>query len=115
MVVIVGDKLSKDDLEKAKQDYGDYVKVVVDIETGRMTIGGEWHADGEKLLLEKGSKQGYVWGGGIDLYSGNIETIALINLRPESNRSQDILDSKVREKFIKLVEEKFELWIPNKD
>jgi hypothetical protein len=114
MVLLVGDKISQDDLEKAKQDYGDYVKVVLDVETEKMTIGGEWHADGEKILLEKGSKQGDIWGGGIDLFIGRVETLALINLRPEINPSQEILDGKIRERFVMLVSEKFAKWIGNK-
>lgn len=113
VIYVVGD-ISKEDLVKAREDYGDYIKVVADVVTGKMTIGGEWHADGEKILLELGSRQKDLWGGGIDMKTGRVETIALINLRPESNTSQDILDSQVRNKFTGLVSDKFELWTGNK-
>lgn len=75
-----------------------------------MTVGGEWHADGEKVLLENGADKDNIWGGGIDLGTKNIETIALINLRPNlGNNSQEILDKYTREKFINIVKERFKL------
>lgn len=51
MILVVNNEISQADLEKAKQDCGDYVKVVVDIETGQMT---------------NGSSQKNIWGGGVD-------------------------------------------------
>jgi hypothetical protein len=114
MVLLVNAAITSDDLEKAMEEYGDYIKVVTDVTFGRMTIGGEWHADGEKLLIEAGSKQVNLWGGGIDIMTGKIETIALINLRPDVNPSQDILNPEIRNKFITLVNEKFSQWIGKK-
>jgi hypothetical protein len=38
----------------AKQQFGDMVKAVVDVEQGIMAIGGELHSDEEALLLEEG-------------------------------------------------------------
>lgn len=109
-VVLISQIVKDEDLKTAREEYGDYVKVVVDVETGAMTIGGEWHADGEKLLIEGGSKQNNLWGGGVDIKEGKIETIALINLRPnQGNNSQDILDQEARKKFIKMVKAKFNL------
>lgn len=109
-VVLVGDSLTKEDLITASKEYGEYIKIVVDIYNNLMTVGGEWHADGEKVLLEKGSKQEDVWGGGIDTKTKNIETTALINLRPKmGNDSQEMLDRNLREKFVKMVKEKFGL------
>ncbi len=37
--------------------FGDLVKAVVDIEKEMMVIDAELHADQEKILLEKGSRQ----------------------------------------------------------
>lgn len=109
-MLLTEDKITEKDLKTALQDWGpDYVKVVVDVESGVMTIGGEWHADGEKLLLEKGSKQADLWGGGMNLASGRVDFNALINLRPGDNPSQEILDRGIRERFEKLVREKFNL------
>ncbi|MBU2592690.1 hypothetical protein KKD61_04500 [Patescibacteria group bacterium] len=89
--VKVADRVTPEDIKKAKKDYGGYIKVVVNITTGEMVIGGQWHADGEKILLESGRQQD-IWGGGIDLKNNKIDLIALINLRPGfGNDSQEIL------------------------
>ncbi len=75
-----------------------------------MAIGGEWHADAEKILLGEGSKQENLWGGGIDIETKNIDLVALINLRPNMGRnSQEIIDEKIRKQFLKIVEDKFNL------
>jgi hypothetical protein len=103
-------KVSSDDIKKASREYGSYIKITLDIQNKNMVIGSAWHADGEKILLQKGSQQKNIWGGGIELKSKRIETIALINIRPQQdNHSQEILDPKTRKKFIKIVKEKFDL------
>ncbi len=107
-VVIVDEKVAPEDLVIAQEEYGEYVKIVIDIETEAMAIGGEWHADAEKELLEAGSKQSNMWGGGIDLTSKRIETIALINIRPRlGNDSQEIIDPKIRQRFVTIARKKF--------
>ncbi|OGF20945.1 hypothetical protein A2Y83_00795 [Candidatus Falkowbacteria bacterium RBG_13_39_14] len=55
-MVIIRDKISLEELKKmAEESFGDFVKVVVDIDRKMMAIGGELHADGEALLLKDGS------------------------------------------------------------
>jgi len=109
-VVLIENRVTKADLQKAGEDYGKFIKIVVDVKNNLVAIGGEWHVDGEKILLERGSQQQDLWGGGVDLDMKNIETIALINLRPSlDNNSQEILDKNIRDKFVKIVKEKFEL------
>jgi maltose 6'-phosphate phosphatase len=41
----------------AKQQFGDVVKAVVDVEQGMIAIGGELHLDEEMILLDQGSRQ----------------------------------------------------------
>lgn len=107
-VVIIKDKVTPKDLKVASQDYGEYIKVVIDIETEMAAIGGQWHADGEAELLKLDSKQKNIWGGGLDLKRKIIETSALINIRPrQGNASQEILDLKIKEKFTRIVKDKF--------
>ena len=61
-----------DDLrEIAKNQFGDFVKAVVDIQRDIMAIGGELHADEEALLIEQGSSQENLWG--INLYPEKTE------------------------------------------
>ena len=109
-VVLIENRVTKADLQKAGEDYGKFIKIVVDVKNNLVAIGGEWHVDGEKILLERGSQQQDLWGGGIDTETKNIETIALINLRSnQDNNSQVILDRNIRDKFVKIVKEKFGL------
>ncbi len=85
----------------AKQQFGDMVKAVVDIEQGIMAIGGELHSDEEALLLEQGSRQRNLWG--INLYPEHpvsewIEFDSMINVRPSGgNRSRYVERAEIRE------------------
>jgi hypothetical protein len=109
-VVLLKGIVNPADLKKASEDYGDYIKVVVDVESGLVAIGGEWHADAEKVLIGEGSRSKNIWGGGIDIKTKNIETVALINLKSEfDNNSQEILDPDLRNRFISIVKEIFGL------
>lgn len=104
--------LTLKEITDSQQRWGDYIKLTVDIESEWVVAGGELHADGEKLLLEKGSKQDNIWGGGINLKDGQIDTTAVLNLRPRLNNDNlEILGPRRREKFINLVKNFFKkLW-----
>lgn len=41
--------------------FTDMVKYVVDIDRGRIAVGGELHADAEQVLLDAGSRQRDLW------------------------------------------------------
>ena len=101
-IVIVKDKLFLEDFQKAKEYYPGYIKITICLEKELIALGGEYHVDAEKLLLEKGCQQKNIWGGGLNLETNTVETNALINLRPGENESFEILDSKKRKKFIKI-------------
>lgn len=98
-IVVVKDTLSKKDFQKVKEDYETYIKLTIDVENKIIALGGEYHADAEKLLLDQGSRQQDIWGGGVNLETKQLETNAIINLRPRNN-STEILDPKTREKFL---------------
>lgn len=102
-IVIVKDRVSRKEFEKAKEDYQTYIKITVDLKKEAVALGGEYHADAEALLLKQGSKQKNIWGGGVNLETKRIETNAIINLRPRENESAEILDKKIRKKFIKII------------
>ena len=109
-IVIIRDKVQASDIKVASEDYGKYVKIVADIGRKIIAIGGQWHADAEKTLLEDGSDQKDLWGGGIDLTSKNIETVAMVNVRPNiNNNSQEILNEEIRNDFVDIVKEKFNI------
>ena len=52
----------------AEEQFGDWIKAVVDVSRGIMAIGGDLHADDEAALLADGSRQRDLWG--INLYPG---------------------------------------------
>ncbi len=91
----------------AQQRFGNLVKAVVDVEKEIMAVDGELHADEEALLLEKGSRQGNLWG--INLYpelkgADFIEFDSMINLRPSvENMTSGVDNPKIRKKIIKIV------------
>jgi hypothetical protein len=94
--------------EIAREEFGDVIKTVVDIEQEIMAIGGELHADEEVLLTEKeNSKRENTWG--INLYpkkSGDefIEFDSMINIKPNfGNRSRGIENSEVQNKIRSIV------------
>jgi len=100
MLLIVKDKANKDILEKVAEDIDGYVKVVVDIRRKILSAGGKLHTDGEQLLLQDGSRQNDLWGGGIDLETGSIDFDSLINLRPrQGNTSREVLDQNIRKQM----------------
>lgn len=100
--------ISKKQLESFIKNYGDYVKVTVDLGNGWLVAGCELHADGEKILLQKGSQQDNIWGGGINLQTKEIDTSAVLNLRPELNNfTLEVIDPQRREKLMKIVKKIF--------
>ncbi len=108
----INKKLSKTDISNLRKKYGDYVKVTVDVEKEWVIAGGELHADGEKTLLGKGCKQDNIWGGGINMVDKQIDTTAVLNIRPRlGNDNLEILDSAIRKKFHDIIRNYFEeLW-----
>lgn len=110
-IVLTKKKVSEDEFQKAKRDYGCYIKITADLKSGIVALGGEYHADAEKLLLEQGSKQENIWGGGINLENGQLETNAIINLRPGGNESPEILDAEKRKVFLSLAKKILEKYV----
>jgi hypothetical protein len=84
----------------AAEQFGDFLKVVVDVGRGVMAIGGELHSDEEAALLEDGARQQDLWD--INLYPAEqadalIEFDSVINIRPsQGNRSRAVDDQDVR-------------------
>lgn len=96
--------------EAAQQQYGDFIKAVVNVNKKIMALGGELHADAEALLLEQGSRQQDLWG--INLYPSAfgspdfVEFDSMINIRPSTgNRTRGVQDAAVRGQILSLVKE----------
>jgi len=110
---LVDKPVSKDQIEDFWKKYGAYIKLTIDIENKLVVVGPELHADGEKMLLEKGCKQINIWGGGINLRDKIIDTTAVLNLRSSAgNDSMEILHKERRERFVNIAKETFaKLWL----
>jgi Protein of unknown function (DUF5674) len=100
-ITIIRDTVTRHELnDMAKQQFGDMVKAVVDVEQGIMAIGGELHSDEEAILLDQGSVQKNLWG--INLYPERpaqewIEFDSMINVRPSGgNRSRYVESADIR-------------------
>lgn len=111
IIKIVEDTISLEELsEIAKEYYIDMVKGVVDISTGKVAFGGEYHMDANVKILENGSNQADVWG--FNLYvkqpvGDRIEFTSLINIRPQvGNKSMEVQDEEIRAKMQEIVEGK---------
>ena len=105
--VIVGEKLTKEDIKSARENYSEYIKITADVDNEIVVIGGEYHADAEKILVDKfDSKRSDIWGGGFNITTGEYEVNAMLNLKPATNNSLDILDPEIRNKFLKVVKNK---------
>lgn len=104
MILILTKKATKEELEKAAEDLHGYIKIVIDVRRDILAVGGKRHVDAEQLLLQNGSHQDDLWGGGLDLETGEIDYNSMINIRPsQNNLSRDIMSSKIRNIFDTIV------------
>ena len=110
---IVKDYVSIGELrEMAKEEFGDVIKAVVDIDQEIMAIGGELHADEEALLTEEAdSKREYTCGINLRLEKFGTEEFvefdSMINIKPSlGNRSRGVENSEIREKIKAIVDKK---------
>ena len=91
----------------AEDQFGDWIKAVVDVAQGSMAVGGDLHADDAALLIEHGSSQQDFWG--INLYLDEegpdwVEFDSMLNIRPgQGNRSRGVDDKRTRERIRALV------------
>lgn len=93
----------------AHEFYGDVIKAVVDTEQGIIGVGGEFHSEIEKLLIEKrGSKREDTWGINLLLEKTGddfIEFDSMINLKPAfGNRTRSVEDPVVQQKIRGIVQ-----------
>ncbi len=107
-IKVIRDTVSRKTLlEMAKQQFGDMVKAVVDVDQGIMAIGGELHSDEEAIPLDQGSSQANLWE--INLYQEKsteewIEFDSMINVRPSTgNRSRYVENQEIREAANRIV------------
>lgn len=104
VVLIITEPATDNQIEKMSYPFGRYIKVVVDIEKEILAGGAEMHVDEEQLLLEYGSQQRNLWGGGVDLESRKIDYNSMINQRPnQGNPSREVSNSEIRDKMDEVI------------
>jgi len=104
IIIIRNRKATKKELDKMSYELGDYIKVVVDVEKEILTAGGVRHVQGKELLLQNGSMQENLWGGGFDLETNEVDFGSMINIRPNRNNpSREVLMPEVRKKIEEIV------------
>jgi hypothetical protein len=103
MIVTQKTPFSKEQIKQAAEQFGTYIKTVIDLEERTCSAGADRHFESEEVLLKQGSKQNDLWGGGVDLETKDIDGNSMINIRPaQNNRSNEIQDPQIREKFEEL-------------
>lgn len=97
MIITNTEPFTKEEIEKLREQFDSYIKTVIDIKKRICSAGSNRHFDSEKILLEQGSFQSDLWGGGIDVNTKVIDYNSFINIRPtDNNTSNEILDMKIR-------------------
>lgn len=103
MIITKTKPYSPEEIKKLKEEFGSYIKTVIDVERKICSAGANMHFESEKVLIGEGSNQSSVWGGGVDLETKEIDFNSFINIRPnDNNKSNEIQDAKIREEYEKL-------------
>lgn len=103
MIITKKEPYTKEEIEKLRECFDVYIKTVIDIEKKVCSAGMSRHFEGEKILLDQGSLQQDVWGGGIDMETKKIDYNSFINIRPaDNNSSNEIQDLVIRKQYEKL-------------
>jgi len=109
MTITKSEPFTKEEIQKLREQFDVYIKTVIDIKNKVCSAGCDRHFESEKILLDQGSSQNDLWGGGIDLKTKIIDCNSMINLRPAQNTSNEILDPVNRAKFEKLTKYFFKI------
>jgi hypothetical protein len=100
MIISTTTPYTSTQIVQLKEQFDIYIKTVIDIEKKICVAGMDRHFEGEQLLLEQGSKQSDLWGGGIDVSDQTIDFNSFINIRPnDGNTSNEIQDLKIRKTY----------------
>ncbi len=103
MIITKNIPYTEGEVKKIREQFDFYIKTVIDVKRKVCSAGADRHFESEKILLNQGSSQSDLWGGGVDINTGVVSFDSFINIRPlDKNTSNEIQDPKDREKFEKL-------------
>ena len=105
MIITSSEPYSHEQIEQLKKQFEVYIKTVIDIDKKICSAGMDRHFEGEQILLQQGSQQSNLWGGGIDLETKEIDYNSFINIRPrDSNTKNEIQDEHIKKIYKELTE-----------
>lgn len=110
MIITKSTPFSKDEISRLSERFEIYIKTVIDVRRKVCSAGCDLHADSKKILLEDGSLQENLWGGGINLETMEIDFNSFINIRPQQgNTSIELQDQKLRSLYEELTRHFFQV------
>ncbi len=105
MIITSSEPYSQEQIEQLKEQFEVYIKTVIDIDKKICSAGMDRHFEGEQILLQQGSQQSNLWGGGIDLETKEIDYNSFINIRPRDNNTKnEIQDENIKKIYKELTE-----------
>ena len=100
MIITKSQPYTKEEIAKLSEQFDVYIKTVIEITKKVCSAGCDRHFESEKILIDDGSKQSNIWGGGVDLETKVIDVNSFINVRPtDNNTSNEIQDARIRNEF----------------
>lgn len=103
MIITKSEPFTSDEIKKLQEEFDTYIKTVIDIRKKACSAGANRHFESEKVLLQQGSNQEDIWGGGIDADTKEIDCNSFINIRPtQNNTSNELQNEQLRNSYIEL-------------
>ncbi len=100
MIITKTEPFTKQEVKKLRELFDVYIKTVIDVKNKICSAGADRHSESEEILLNQGSSQSDLWGGGIDLETKIIDCNSFINVRPvDNNTSNEIQEPVARKEF----------------
>lgn len=93
MIITKSNPYTLEEIKKISEKFEVYIKTVIDIKKKICSAGCDLHFESEEILLQAGSKQEDIWGGGIDLETKIIDYNSFINIRPKQNNTSNEIQS----------------------
>jgi hypothetical protein len=100
VIITKSEPFTKKEIKAVREQFDTYIKTVIDVKRKICSAGADRHFESEAILMEQGSKQADVWGGGIYLATRDVDYNSFINIRAsDNNTSNEIQDAKTRKLY----------------
>lgn len=103
MIITKSEPFTAEEIQQLREEFDVYIKTVIDLENKVCSAGMDRHFEGEQILLQQGSRQSNIWGGGIDLETKEIDYNSFINIRPRDNNTKNEIQSEeIKSNYLRL-------------